>query len=192
MVLVLVAFDLDGTLVTEPPQPFGRIPGALSALRWCRRQGWRVVLWTMNDRRIALRRLVAAGIPPDLFDAVVAVAHKDPQTLRRRLLPLARGAKLAVVGNSWRHDVAPALGWADAVVWVRGPRRPGVMGTPADPARYPVAVVPSVAWVPAALPLALERGYDKAVWRGYAAQTYPCCAGFRHLCPAWAGLAAVT
>ena len=174
---VLVAFDLDGTLVTESPDAFGPAAGAMEALQWCRARGWRVALWTINHRRVAMTRLEATGIPLDLFDAIVAVAHKDPKTVHRRLRPLARGGKLAVVGNSWRHDVAPALGLADAVVWVQGRRKPGVEGTPEDPDRFPVAVVPSVAQVPDVLPDALRRGYDKAAWRWYGVSQFPCLSG---------------
>lgn len=174
---VIVAFDLDGTLITEPPDPFGSIPGAMDTVRWCRAQGWRIVLWTINRRTVAVTRLLAAGIPLDFFDAIVAVTHKDPITLRRRLLPLVRGGKLAVVGNSWRHDVAPALGIADAVVWVRGRRKPGVDGTPEDLNRFPVAVVSSVAQVPEVLLDALRRRYDKAAWRDYGARQFPCLSG---------------
>lgn len=174
---VLVAFDLDGTLVTEPPDNFGAIPGAVETLLWCRERGWRTALWTINSRAVAVTRLLAVGIPLDFFDAIVAVRHKDPKTLRRRLLPLARGTKLAVVGNSWRHDVAPALGIADAVVWVQGRRKPGVEGTPADLDRFPVVVVPSVAQVPEVLPDVLRCGYDKAVWRGYGIRQFPCLSG---------------
>ena len=64
-------------------------------------------------------------------------------------------------------------------------------GTPADPARFPVTVVPSVAWIPAVLPLALGQEYDKAAWRDYAARAFPCCAGSRRLCPAWVRPAAL-
>ena len=117
---------------------------------------------------------MAASIPVDFFDAIVAVTHKDPKTLLRRLLPLARSGKLAVVGNSWRHDVAPALGLADAVVWVQGRRKPGVSGTPEDLDRFPMTIVPSVAEVPNVLPAALQRGYDKAAWRGYGISQFPC------------------
>ena len=174
---ILVAFDLDGTLVTEPPDPFGAIPGALEALLWCRERGWRTALWTINHRSTAMIRLLAADISVDLFDAVVAVRHKDPKTLRRRLGSMARGGRLVVVGNSWRHDVAPALGLADAVVWVQGRRQPGVEGTPEDLTRFPVAVVPSVARVPEVLPDALRRGYDKAAWRRYGVEQFPCLRG---------------
>ena len=174
---VLVAFDLDGTLVTEFPDPFGPVAGAIDVLEWCRARGWRIALWTINRRTVAMTRLLASDIPLDFFDTIVAVMHKDPKTLRRRLLPLGRGGKLAVVGNSWRHDVAPALGLADAVVWVQGRRKPGVEGTPEDLSRFPVAVVPSVAQVPEVLPDALRRGYDKAAWRRYGETHFPCLAG---------------
>lgn len=140
-----MAFDLDGTWVTEPPDPFKMVRGAVATLLWCRAQGWRTALWTINSRSVALARL-AAGIPLGLFDAIVAVAHRDPKTLRRRLRPPAPGGKLPVVDNSWRHDVAPALGLADAVVWVQGRRKPGVDGT-GGLARLPVAVVPSAVQV---------------------------------------------
>ena len=174
---IVVAFDLDGTLITEPPESFAVIPGAVETLQWCRDRGWQVVLWTINRRSVAMARLVAADIPLNLFDAVVAVTHKDLKTIRRRLLPLVHGRKLAVVGNSWRHDVAPALGLADAVVWVQGRRKPGVDGTPEDLSQFPVAVVPSVARVPEVLPDVLRRGYDKAVWRRCGVEQFPCLRG---------------
>ena len=163
-----VAFDLDGTLVSEWTAPgTAALPGAVSALRWCRRRGYRVVLYSWNTEATCRWRLRAAGVPAGLFDAVLAVPLKTAEVFDRVLGPLLGDGPLAVVGNSWRHDVVPALGRADAIVWTRGARAPGVMGTPADTWRYPVRRPRSVATLPRVLPAALAEGYDKAAWLPY-------------------------
>ena len=168
MTTTTVAFDLDGTLVSEWTAPRAvALPGALSALRWCRRRGYRVVLYSWNTEATCLWRLRAAGIPPGLLDAVLAVPLKTVEVFDRVLGPLLADGPLAVVGNSWRHDVVPALGRADAIVWTRGGRAPGVMGTPTDTWRYPVRGPRSVATLPRVLPAALAAGYDKAAWLPY-------------------------
>ena len=126
-----------------------------------------MVLYSWNTEATCLWRLRAAGIPPGLFDAVLAVPLKTATVFDRVLGPLLADGPLVVVGNSWRHDVVPALGRADAIVWTRGGRAPGVMGTPPDTWRYPVRRPRSVATLPRVLPVALADGYDKAAWLPY-------------------------
>ena len=168
MTTTTVAFDLDGTLVSEWTAPRTvALPGAVSALRWCRHRGYRVVLYSWNTEEMCLSRLRAAGIPPELFDAVLAVPLKTARVFDCVLGPLLADGPLAVVGNSWRHDVAPALGRADAIIWTHGGRAPGVMGTPPDTWRYPVRRPRSVATLPRVLPAALAEGYDRAAWLPY-------------------------
>ncbi|MDI3297638.1 MAG: hypothetical protein QJR08_00550 [Bacillota bacterium] len=168
---ITVAVDLDGTLITD--DPYGSLaepralPGARSFLRACKRNGWRVVVWSMGDAASRYRRLWRAGIPAKLVDGVVATPYKDDLAVERELVPAARGGALVVVGNSWLHDVAPALGRADVVAWVRGGRKLGVDGTPESLDGIPVLAVRSVAELPALVPGALALGYDKPAWRGY-------------------------
>lgn len=173
-----LVFDLDGTLLDDVPGAktrwFGNevkaFPGALRTLRWARRQGYELILYSMGDIVSRLRRLAAAGIPRDLFRFIYAPSSKTPETYRHILAPHQRGARLVYVGDSWKHDVAVALGRADAVVWVRGGRQPGVKDTPADPESYPVWIVDSVADLPGVLPQVLADGYRgqrKAAWKGY-------------------------
>lgn len=160
-----ILFDLDGTLVTYPDWPPRPFPGAADVLRAFRRAGWTVVLYSMGDRTSRLVTLRRAGLNIRLFDRVRPVPSKDPVTLERTLADVGARGPVAVVGDSWRLDVLPALGRADAVFWVRGGRPKGAPGTPPDPSRYPVQVVRSVAELTPDAALAAARvGYDKAAW----------------------------
>lgn len=160
-----ILFDLDGTLVTYPDWPPRPFPGAVDALLAFRRAGWVVVLYSMGDRTSRLVTLLRAGLSVRLFDRVRPVPSKDPVTLERTLAGVGARGPVAVVGDSWRHDVLPALGRADAVFWVRGERRKDAPGAPPDPSRYPVRVIRSAAELtPAAALAAARAGYDKAAW----------------------------
>lgn len=181
--MLTVAFDLDDTLITDLDERykwFGTkvrlIPGALDTLRWCRDQGYRVILYSMGDLRSRLRRLEAAGIPRELFDGgIFAVPDKNPNMFETVLGYYQRQGGLIMVGDSWKRDVAVSLGRSFATVWVQGSRILGVDGTPADPENYPVWVIPTVAELPAIMPQVLAdpyRGFDRAGWENYWWNTF--------------------
>lgn len=163
-----VFLDLDGTLVDSSYERLWHaeaLPNAKEVVRFLRRQGHRLALYSMGDYDSRIMRLKSAGIPGWWFDAIYAVPRKDPDTFERVMAH--HPGPTMMVGDSWRFDVAPALGRADAVVWIQGHRKPGVLGTPADLENYPVTVIDSIGDLPGAFQAAAGRRYDKAPWLGY-------------------------
>ncbi|MFO7172883.1 MAG: hypothetical protein DIU70_007950 [Bacillota bacterium] len=181
--MLTVAFDLDGTLITDvDPRTkwigtdVRALPGALETLRWCRDQGYRVALYSMGDLVSRLQRLDAGGIPRELFDGgIYAVYDKTPETFDIVLGYYQRQGGVIMVGDSWKRDVAVSLGRSLATVWVQGHRVPGILGTPADPENFPVWVIPTVAELPTIMAEILAnpyRGFDRADWKNYWRKTF--------------------
>lgn len=160
-----VLLDFDGTLVSG----FGRkatvLPGAKEAIRFLRRRGHRMVLYGTGDRSSHIVRLRQAGIPLRWFDGICTVSRKDPEAFEQAVAGYP--PPVVAVGDSWMNDVAPALGRADAVIWVRGRQKPGASGTPENVADYPVTVVSSIGSLQDVFDAALSTTYDKSAWLDY-------------------------
>lgn len=173
MMRPVILFDLDGTLVTYPDWPPRQFPGAADALRAFREAGWRVVLYSMGDHDSRLVTLRRAGLSERMFDLIRAVPAKTPWALEHTFGSALDNGPRVIVGDSWRHDVLPALGRADAVFWVRRGRKPGEPGVPANPDEYPVGVLETVAeFTPEMALAAAHAGYDKDVWRDAYAREF--------------------
>lgn len=88
-------------------QPQRLLDGAEPLLRWCRQEGFEVVIWTAGDPEVQRAKVVRSGLAR-LVDAVYTVSRKTPATLREHLD--GRPSHLTVVvGNSLSSDVQPAL-----------------------------------------------------------------------------------
>lgn len=83
------------------------VPGARDTLRWLRRSGFELTLWTAGEPATQRRKVQRAGLA-GLFHRSVVVPHKDAALLGAALGPRDR-SRTAVIGNSARSDVAPAL-----------------------------------------------------------------------------------
>lgn len=83
------------------------LPGARDTLRWLRRSGFELTLWTAGERATQRRKVQRAGLA-GLFHRSVVVPHKDAALLGAALGPRDR-LRTVVIGNSARSDVAPAL-----------------------------------------------------------------------------------
>jgi len=92
-------------MLTHPIEP---LPGVEAALKSLAEQ-YRLVVITKGDLLDQERKLAASGLG-DLFNAVEIVSEKTTETYRRLFSRHGRGAEhSAMVGNSLRSDVIPAL-----------------------------------------------------------------------------------
>jgi len=92
-------------LLAFPIEPLPGVEQALAALG----DRYRLVLITKGDLLDQERKLAASGLG-DLFSAVEIVSEKDAEVYRRIFARHGTGAgEAAMVGNSLRSDVLPAL-----------------------------------------------------------------------------------
>jgi putative hydrolase of the HAD superfamily len=93
-------------MLSEPVEP---LPGVETALAELSDAGYRLVLITKGDLLHQEQKLAASGLG-DLFAAVEIVSEKDASTYRRVFDRYGTGAEeSAMVGNSMRSDILPAL-----------------------------------------------------------------------------------
>ncbi|MDX5332259.1 MAG: HAD family hydrolase [Caulobacteraceae bacterium] len=92
-------------MLTEPVEPLPGVDDALARLS----ERYRLVLVTKGDLLHQEQKLAASGLG-DLFVAVEIVSEKDASTYERVFSRYGTGvAQAAMVGNSLRSDVLPAL-----------------------------------------------------------------------------------
>jgi len=92
-------------MLAHPVEPLPGVDDALTALA----DRYRLVLITKGDLFHQERKLAASGLG-ELFAAVEIVSEKDAETYRRVFARHGTGAEeAAMVGNSMRSDILPAL-----------------------------------------------------------------------------------
>lgn len=171
---IIWVWDLDDTLYDQARK--AAMPGAVEVVNLLAKHGIRQCIYSMGTLQTRLERMQLAGLQRDLFFDVIALPwpEKTPAAWQRHIAPYqADGAFVVYAGDSWVHDVAVGLGRADAVIYVQGNRRPGVMGTPQDPEAFPVWIVRTVAEIPAILPALLAdpyRGQSKEMYLDHFAE----------------------
>ena len=87
--------------------PIELLPHAREAVEAARGHGT-VVLVTKGDLLDQERKLAQSGLG-DLFDAVEIVSHKTPEVYARVFARHGQAARSAMVGDSMRSDVLPAI-----------------------------------------------------------------------------------
>jgi len=104
-------------MLTEPVEPLPGVDDALAVLS----ERYRLVLVTKGDLLHQEQKLAASGLG-DLFVAVEIVSEKDASTYERVFARHGTGAaEGAMVGNSLRSDILPALeagAWAAHIPYV--------------------------------------------------------------------------
>lgn len=104
-------------MLAHPVEPLSGVEAALATLS----ERYRLVLITKGDLLDQERKLAASGLG-DLFAAVEIVSEKTPDTYTRVFARHGSGAgEAAMIGNSMRSDVLPALeagAWAAHVPYV--------------------------------------------------------------------------
>ncbi len=103
-------------------------PAAPRLVRWCRQQGWRVVVATnpLFPTAAVEQRLAWAGLPVDrfAFDLVTTfdnmhAAKPQPAYYHEILRRIdASPTESLMVGDDWENDIVPAAGIGCATYWI--------------------------------------------------------------------------